>query len=269
MNRLLKGGAVVLGAVILSTIGIFAADTFVGIDRGLNGLSQVTTIGGCGQGMVLIRNGEHSFCADVFEASPSEDCPHLEPTSVLQSEENVSSRDCTVTSAARKNPWRFISLTQAQNMCATVGKRLPTSNEWYMLALGTRHESCVLDSEAGKPELTGTHECLSSSNVEDAVGNVWEWINGTVTDGSFGSRTLPRTGYVSSVDEVGVAITTSQQEQILYGSDYFWSKESGTFGIIRGGFYDSESDGGLYTVNTSVETSLASPGVGFRCVKDL
>ena len=39
--------------------------------------------------------------------------------------------------------------------------------------------------------------------------------------------------------------------------------------MIRGGFYGSEDDAGLYTANTSVETSFASQGVGFRCVEDI
>ncbi len=101
------------------------------------------------------------------------------------------------------------------------------------------------------------------------IGNVWEWVDETVQDGSFSDRKLPETGYVASVDASGVAITTAEQEQQLYGADYFWSKHEGTFGMIRGGFYGGESDAGLYAVNASVQTSFSSPGLGFRCVEDV
>jgi hypothetical protein len=39
--------------------------------------------------------------------------------------------------------------------------------------------------------------------------------------------------------------------------------------MIRGGFYSSGEDAGLYTINASIPTSFATQGIGFRCVQDL
>ncbi len=102
------------------------------------------------------------------------------------------------------------------------------------------------------------------------VGNVWEWVDETVTNRSFNERELPMEGYVTEVDASGVAITTDAVKgSELYGDDYFWSKDEGTFGMIRGGFYGSGKDAGLYTTNASVPTSFATQGVGFRCVMSI
>jgi formylglycine-generating enzyme required for sulfatase activity len=152
-------------------------------------------------------------------------------------------------------------------MCAGAGKRLPTSDEWYRIALGTETDTCVVDENAVRE--TGTVECVSSSGIHDMVGNVWEWVDATVVGKNYDDRELPPEGYVTSVDASGVAITTATEGDILYGDDYFWSKGEGVFGMIRGGFYGSDDDAGLYAVNASVPTSFASQGVGFRCVEDV
>jgi formylglycine-generating enzyme required for sulfatase activity len=99
------------------------------------------------------------------------------------------------------------------------------------------------------------------------VGNVWEWVDETVNGATYRERPLPPEGYVTEADAEGVAIATDAQTgSELYGNDYFWSKSEGVFGMIRGGFYGSDLDAGLYTVNASVPTNFATQGVGFRCV---
>lgn len=267
-SKLLKGFFVVLGAVALSSIGLFAADSMQGIDRGLVGLAG-SGAGLCRDGMTPVKNGEHSFCIDMYEASPGNLCAHSVPTNVIETEDNANAQGCTMDSKEGSEPWRFVSLTQAQRICAGAGKRLPTSDEWYAAALGTPHTECVISGRAN-PEKTGTQEaCVSVAGAYDMIGNVWEWVDETVQDGTFANRQLPETGYVASVDASGVAITTAGQEQQLYGADYFWSKNEGTFGMIRGGFYAGEGDAGLYAINASVQTSFASPGLGFRCVEDM
>jgi formylglycine-generating enzyme required for sulfatase activity len=99
------------------------------------------------------------------------------------------------------------------------------------------------------------------------VGNVWEWVNETVSGKTYRDRPLPDEGYVYEADAGGIAITTQTDSgSELYGKDYFWSKSDGVFGMIRGGFYGSGDDAGLYTINASVPTNFATQGVGFRCV---
>lgn len=266
-GKLIKGGLTVLGAVVISTLGIFASDRMQGIDRELVGLSSGGVGGACPSDMTLVETSGGKLCVDIYESSASIDCPHPDPENIIESEENANADNCYAASAPKKLPWRFISLPQAQRMCAEAGKRLPTSDEWYRLALGTEPAACAINERAVRE--TGNEECRSSADVYDTIGNVWEWIDVTIVDQEYDDRKLPEEGYVASVDASGVAITSSASADMLYGDDYFWSKGEGVFGMIRGGFYGSGDDAGLYAVNASVPTSFASQGVGFRCVEDV
>lgn len=266
-STLLKGTLVVLAASIISTIGIFASDTLRGIDGGIANLSSRDG-GTCRAGMTLQKIGDNLVCVDMYETSPSAQCPNSSPRNALESEKNASAVECYAASVQGKSPWVFITLSQAQRMCAEAGKRLPTSDEWYKIALGTDPAQCVIHGDA--PEPTGTASCVASSGAYDTIGNVWEWVDETVDGNTFKERSLPEEGYVTSADASGVAITTNTNEaDSLYGEDYFWSKTEGIFGMIRGGFYGSDADAGLYTINATVATNFAAQGVGFRCVEDV
>jgi hypothetical protein len=266
-SRLLKSIGVGLGALVLSTVGIFASDTIQGIDGGFSNLAGVKNTGICKEGASPLKVDGNTICVDMYEASPSEKCPHKVLSNALQSEENAKSSECYAATVKGANPWNYIALPQAQRMCAGAGKRLPTSKEWYRIALGTNPDTCTINSKGAQP--TGTDKCVSSAGAFDVVGNVWEWVDETVTNRSFDNRELPEEGYVTSVDANGVAISSSEVADELNGKDYFWSGTEGVFGMIRGGFYGSNQDAGLYTVNASVPTSFASQGVGFRCVADV
>ncbi len=266
-SKLLKGILTVFGAIVFSTIGIFASDALQGIDRDLSNIAGVGGSDICPEGMFPIKNGETLLCVDIYEASAGEKCPKANPINIVETESNVNSPECYPASVPNAIPWSYISLPQAQRICAAAGKRLPTSGEWYRIALGTDARSCIVEGNA--PAQTGSSGCVSGAGAFDAVGNVWEWVDATVNGLEFEGRTLPAEGYVSSVDASGIAITSTNNPQDLYGSDYFWSKTEGIFGIIRGGFYGSGDDAGLYTANASVATSFASQGIGFRCVEDV
>lgn len=267
-SRLLKATLVIVGAVVLSTMGIFASDKLQGIDGGIGNLAGVKNASVCSDGAVPFKIQDAVLCVDMYEASAGEACRHVQPTNVVQTEQNLSTKECVISSSKDKIPWTFVSLPQAQRLCAGVGKRLPTNKEWYHIALGINPDTCTIDGSSA--ESTGAKsECVSGAGAYDVVGNVWEWVDGNVVGNEFEGRALPEEGYVTSVDANGVAITSGQNADDLYGKDYFWSKNEGVFGIIRGGFYGSNQDAGLYTMNASVLTSFASLGVGFRCVEDV
>ena len=266
-NRWLKGGFVVFGAILLSTLGIYASDRLQGIEGGLSQRANVRDASGCVSGTLPLKVDGAVICVDVYEASPSPDCPNQTLSNIVESEQNANTGNCFATSQEGKTPWSYISLPQAQRMCASAGKRLPTSEEWYHSALGTDTDGCVV--EANSVTETGSATCVSSAGVQDTIGNMWEWVDEEVVGSMFNERMLPVEGYVTSVDSNGIAITSSEQADELYGKDYFWSKSEGVFGMIRGGFYGSNEDAGLYTINASVPTSFATQGVGFRCVEDL
>ena len=193
-----------------------------------------------------------------------------DPTNEIDTRSNFDTAACLVSSAPGHKPWRFISFTEAQQMCARDGKRLMNSDEWYKLASGMANfDTCNVDSKDNSVRVGTEGQCLSPSGVSDLIGNVWEWLEGEVVDGSFGGRALPGSGYVSGVDTSGIALTTTDTPDSNYGKDYAFTSQAGVKGIIRGGFYGSGEDAGLFALNASVNLDLRTAGVGFRCVKDV
>jgi len=101
------------------------------------------------------------------------------------------------------------------------------------------------------------------------IGNVWEWVIGDVSGRTYGSRTLPSTGYVANADSTGIATETVADPQPSFHNDYFWSKDEGAFVMMRGGFYGSGDDAGVYSTHAGIAPGFAGAAVGFRCVKDM
>ncbi len=266
-SRWFKATMTVFGAVMLSTLGIYASDKLQGIDTGVDQQVGARGSGTCREGMAPLKVQGTVLCVDIYEASPGEKCPYRTLSSILHSEQNANTKECYAISEEKVLPWNYVSLSQAQRMCAQGGKRLPTSEEWYHIALGTNVDGCAIDEDGVRT--TGNTECISGIGAHDAIGNLWEWVDEQVVGNMYEGRALPEEGYVTSVDVAGIAITSGENADALYGDDYFWSTTEGVSGMIRGGFYGSDDDAGLYTVNASVPTNFATQGVGFRCVEDV
>lgn len=267
MSNVLKGGLVIVGAVALSTLAINASDMFRGIEGSLPGLAIEST-GPCGEGAVLTHTDKGSLCVDTYEASPGEACPVNDPQNEIDTQANVSATGCGAVSTLGARPWRFVSLTQAQQLCARSGKRLPTDGEWYINVVGMSDLSTCVVKNSG-PKLTGESACATPAGIQDMIGNVWEWVDAEVTDGQFEGVTLPKSGYVALVNSDGVVLETSDQPSQDFGEDYAWTNDAGVRGMLRGGFYGAETDAGIFTINASVPLNFKAAGVGFRCVKDV
>ena len=268
MNKIQKSTLIGVSAIVLSTLGIQASDIVNGIQTNFSGM-VIGSDGPCGSGSTEVLFGQYALCVDMYEASASKACPNPEPENQLQTQDNVYESDCKPVSQENVLPWRYVSLTQAQQLCARSGKRLPTNEEWYKIAGGISDESTCTTDNGSSPAKTGTDGCITSSGVYDMIGNVWEWVDEQVVGGIYDNRQLPETGFVALVDKNGVVLETSSYENKEFGNDYAWTNADGVFGIIRGGFYSSGDDAGIFAQNMSVPLNFKTAGVGFRCVKDI
>lgn len=259
---------VIIGALIITTLGIDAADTLQGSHDTL--LSRVISYdqGKCPNGMSVVENIPTMSCVDTFEASPGEKCPASDPDQMLASIRNIEAKECLPKSTQDALPWRFITRDQAMQMCARAGKRIPTNDEWHALSLGMTEveTSCNVFSKS-VARAGSASACVSPHGAYDLIGNVWEWVSDDVIDGTYKSAAVPNSGYVAQVDSGGMTTVSSEDPQELFGKDYFWSQKSGAFGMIRGGYYDSGTDAGIYTIHADTIPTSASIGIGFRCVK--
>jgi formylglycine-generating enzyme required for sulfatase activity len=266
--RALKIFGIVLGAMIVTALGIDASDTWQGSGSTLLGqIIGSTPSSVCPEGMVEVVTGRSFACADKYEASAGPECLYGVPKSPLESSTNIELRDCTAVSVRGVVPWRQVSRADAQRLCARAGKRLPTAAEWYTLALDTNETACrTTRGEVGK---TGeAAECRSAAGVFDAVGNVWEWVEDDVVDGQYRDRPLPPPGFVAQADASGIATMTSDEAaNTTYGTAYFWSQREGNYGMIRGGFYGSRGDAGVYAVHAHTPAEFTGEAIGFRCVR--
>ncbi|OIP77060.1 MAG: hypothetical protein AUK16_02615 [Parcubacteria group bacterium CG2_30_44_11] len=267
MVRWHKTVLVVGGAIVLSTVAIQASDITRGIKGNLVG-SVAQSEGACGVGALQVNVETGALCVDAYEASPSSACPIANPEAAPHTQENLNEASCQAVSKPGVVPWRFVSLSQAKQLCARSLKRVPTSAEWYALAVAQADQSVCVLSGSG-PQLAGSTACVTAAGVYDIVGNVWEWIDGQVVDGRYDGRTLPQEGYVSVVDTGGIVVETTATPNSEYGEDYAKTSLTGIYGIIRGGFYGSQTDGGIFSQNLAVTLDLRAAGVGFRCVKSI
>lgn len=263
---------VVISAIVLTTAGIKASDKL--LDRNGN---EVPGDNGCPLDMSRVTSDNGFFCVDKYEASAGKDCPALNPQSQDESRKNLDTSKCKAVSQADNKPWRNLSQNQAEVACAKAGKRLPTNKEWLAASLGTPDRSggwgaddCqVAKNWSEQPGKAGSgRDCVSGVGAYDMIGNVWEWVQGTISEGAFQGRQMPKKGYVKGVDGDGLPSETGQdQPDANYNGDYMWMVDSGTRAFARGGYWDNNADAGQYSVYLESPPSYATPGIGFRCVK--
>lgn len=255
---------------MLTSFGVEAVDSIriPGAQTALGILASKITADRCPSEMVELRFGDAVLCVDKYEATPSSDCPLLQPKSNIDTALNISSSDCVPESKNEAWPWTFVAMPQARELCAKAGKRLPTPEEWFAFALGTPDSSdCNIEGNLAKTGSLGS--CYSGVGAYDMVGNVWEWVEADISKGKLSDSFLPSEGYVKDVDKSGVATLTAGSPEIVFNNDYFWLDENVEAKMMRGGFYGSGIKGGVYAVHAKNEASFAGQATGFRCVKNI
>jgi formylglycine-generating enzyme required for sulfatase activity len=273
MKQLLKNGArfflVTVGIVVLTSVTIDATDTLRGSQSALGIFSQKLFADSCPSTMREIETSDGRVCVDVYEVSPSANCVISEPRSVADTALNEADSDCVPLSAPNTLPWLHVAQPQAAQLCAKVGKRLPTAEEWYAAAKGTPDSVSSCNLSGSLARTAAFPECVSGAGVFDMVGNVWEILADTITPESTWVGTMPKEGYVALANEHGLPIETSSEPSIVFNSDYFWSGDLSYSTIMRGGYYGSRTDGGIYATHAKTAPTFASAAIGFRCVKSL
>ncbi len=264
--------------MFLVTIGIDATDHYDNFSESIIGrISGNKAKEPCSDDMLFIATDQGGFCIDKYEASPNAKCQFDNPENQQETRVNLNYKDCSAVSIVGKKPWRNISQNQAMIACAKVGKRLPTNKEWFLASLGTpdfdsgwQGDDCNVEKNwADSPGPTGSAKnCISAAGVYDMIGNVWEWIDGTIDNGKVGEREMPDSGYIVGVDAESFPVKTDKDNcDPNYYNDYFWIKKNDIRTIARGGYWDNGADAGQYAIYAVPDVAFAGPGIGFRCVK--
>ncbi len=281
MKALLRWIVVTVCTVVLTTLGLNAYDYRDTPSNSMIGAAFGALAGEssrCPENMVFVGTSGGGFCIDAYEASAGESCPTSNPASKTQSSDNLAISACKPESEAKKTPWRNISRDQAELACARAEKRLPTAPEWYKAAIGTPDgdavpgEGCNIGLRgAGSLSATGIRaECKSPAGAYDMIGNAWEWTQETVSGGVFNGAQLPAEGYITGIDSNGTPISTDHDvPDASFFNDYFWFDPTDVRGVLRGGYWNSQTDAGQYAINITVPPSFTGEAAGFRCVKDL
>lgn len=266
---------IIISTIFLSTLAVRAIDNATSFLPAMIGGKKVEEK--CPQDMVFVISAKGGFCIDRFENSPGPSCPFLSPKNSGETRENLNDSECKPVSVPGAIPWTFISRDQAEVACAKAGKRLPTNEEWYLAALGTPDkysdwgiDDCqVANNWSLQPGKTGSGKnCVSPFGAFDMIGNVWEWVKETVSDGKFEERELPDRGFIHGTDGKGMPMMTHPDLPNLdYNQDFFWIYKEGVRAIARGGYWENEERSGIYSVYIVHFSSQTGPGIGFRCVK--
>jgi hypothetical protein len=160
--------------------------------------------------------------------------------------------DIYAVSLASVIPSAHITWFQAQEACASSGKRLPTSAEWQVGADGTpdpgpdnRATDC--NSASNVVSSAGSRgACISARGAFDMAGNLEEWV------ADWAPLSIMCTGWGESSDD----------RMCLVGTSAF---AAGPGALTRGGsFVDSTAAGPLAVVGGR-RASLGTLFVGFRC----
>ena len=254
---------VTIAVIGLTSWTIDATDSLQGSQTALSMLAGKWLSDECAAQTVPVLVAGTTWCVDQFPASVGDSCPQPEPRAPLQTTDNVASATCVPVSQPDARPWTHVAQHQAVQLCARAGKELLPGEVWYRAALGTPSRECQThDSAAGSVRVSS---CVSGAGAYAMVGTVWEYVAEIAEGREVAGHTLPETGYVQAVTAAGWPSASASTTSDLFSGDYVWTHASGTAALMRGGFYGSRDDAGVYTVHAAIAPTFTSGATGFRC----
>ena len=213
-----------------------------------------------------------------------------------------STAACPVSpSAGTGAPWATISQVDAIAACKSIGAHLINNVEWMSLArdiesVSSNYTSGVLkrgnvgdaatgDYVGGTPEsgaVANSLATLSLSNgqtINHFSGNVWEWVDYTIT----GASSQPQTPSQSSLAWQEINAITNWGNTLGYtnvgpkntslnsatgaGKISYQSTDTSTRGLRRGSYWAGTTSAGIFALSLDFLTTTTSNTNGFRCAK--
>ena len=136
-------------------------------------------------------------------------------------------------------PSAHITWFQAQEACASSGKRLPTSSEWQVGANGTPdpgpdNGTTDCNSTAGSVTLTGARSgCVSARGAFDMAGNLDEWV------ADWAPLSTVCAGWGNLSDDLmcfsGASSTAASPGALLRGGDFRNRTSAGPLAVVASG----------------------------------
>jgi hypothetical protein len=152
-------------------------------------------------------------------------------------------------------PAVWITFFQAAAAARNSLKRLPTSQEWLVAAVGTPDgPPCNVGPDpnpAAVPALTGTAPgCVSDVGAFDLVGNLWEWV----------------------ADWAGSGTSCFTQSATFGGDLNCLGGPGGSVPVIRGGFFGpvflgGGTHAGVFAARSNFASDFSAGGIGFRSAR--
>ncbi|MDP2649131.1 MAG: hypothetical protein Q8P19_04535, partial [bacterium] len=235
----------------------------------------------CPSGMIPVpaspADGQQGFCVDKYEAQSS------------------AGNEVSVQGGS---PWVSITQTSARAECIRAGKHLITEKEWMTIAhnaenvgwnwnggvAGTNQMSdghsdnvpaSALATAADASACSGTGQTCDLSTwsdqrrvyklsndqyIWDLGGNVWEWVDQTVTNDYPIVNSAVAGWQACSTSGDGVCGNTRTTNDQWYRGGF-----ATIAGFIRGGGWSGGADVGAFSLHLSVPPSYSGTDLGFRC----
>ena len=236
-------------------------------------IDRVTTCAGNSPGDAMVKVGP--LCVDKYEASIWQNADGTGTAYGLFAGQSAYpagfpangnwTTPVYAVSKAGALPSSNVTWFQAQQACVLSGKRLLTNAEWQMAAAGTPDPGtdngttdCAVNS-ANTVNTGARSKCVSIWQVNDMVGNVWEWI----ADWMQGDTTswAPSTGTAG----------TEYGEDFMYGTNPAIVQGTGATNfpaaLFRGGYWNSGSHAGVFALFANSGPAYADITIGFRCAR--